>query len=115
AVEALVQERDEYQVAADKLAWECKVLRDAAQVTKESIRAAGGIVHSDGNIFFTNITQLQAALTQPEQVKPWVGLTDEEINLMWDNSFVGSDPTSGNQRFKFARAIEAKLKEKNNG
>jgi hypothetical protein len=31
-------------------------------LTKESIRAAGGIVHGDGNIFFTNITQLQAAL-----------------------------------------------------
>ena len=29
AVEALVQERDEYQAAADKLAMECKVLRDA--------------------------------------------------------------------------------------
>jgi hypothetical protein len=41
---------------------ECKVLRDATKVTKESIRAAGGIVHGDGNIFFTNITQLQAAL-----------------------------------------------------
>jgi hypothetical protein len=57
-----MEERDEYQVAADKLAMECKVLRDATKVTKESIRAAGGIVHGDGNIFFTNITQLQAAL-----------------------------------------------------
>jgi len=27
-------------------------------MTKELIRAAGGIVHRDGNIFFTNIEQL---------------------------------------------------------
>lgn len=31
-------------------------------ITVESIRAAGGIVHSDGNIFFTNIDKLRAAL-----------------------------------------------------
>ena len=30
-IERLKAERDEYQVAADRLAWECKVLRDAAQ------------------------------------------------------------------------------------
>lgn len=38
-----------------------------------------------------------------------IALTDDEINTMWDGSFVGSDPTSGNQRFKFARAIESKM------
>ena len=31
-IERLKAERDEYAVAADKLAWECKALRDAAQV-----------------------------------------------------------------------------------
>jgi ribosomal protein L19E len=39
-------------------------------------------------------------------------LTDEEINTLWDDSFIAANPTSGNQRFKFARAIEAKIKEK---
>lgn len=34
-------------------------------ITVASIRAAGGIVHSDGNIFFTNIDQLRAALSHP--------------------------------------------------
>lgn len=34
-------------------------------ITQEQIRAAGGIVHRDGNIFFTNIDQLNAALAQP--------------------------------------------------
>jgi hypothetical protein len=33
--------------------------------------------------------------------KEWVGLTDEEINAAWDSNL------------SFARAIEAKLKEKN--
>jgi uncharacterized protein YoaH (UPF0181 family) len=33
----------------------------------------------------------------------WVGLTDDEINAAWGNNL------------SFARAIEAKLKEKNNG
>lgn len=31
-------------------------------LNKDDIRAAGGIVHSDGNVFFTNIDQLNAAL-----------------------------------------------------
>ena len=31
-------------------------------ITKEQVRASGGIVHSDGNIFFTNIDQLNAAV-----------------------------------------------------
>lgn len=31
-------------------------------IEAEDIRAAGGIVHSDGNIFFTNIDQLRAAV-----------------------------------------------------
>ena len=29
-------------------------------ITKDAIRAAGGIVHSDGNIFFTNMAQIEA-------------------------------------------------------
>ena len=31
-------------------------------ITVENIREAGGIVHSDGNIFFTNIETLQRAI-----------------------------------------------------
>ena len=36
--------------------------------------------------------------------KPWVGLTDEEINSLYPTNW-----------FEFARLIEAKLKEKNHG
>lgn len=35
----------------------------AQVLTHEHVRAAGGIVHSDGNIFFTNIEKLNNAIT----------------------------------------------------
>jgi len=44
----------------------------------------------------------------PVAPKPWVGLTDEEIKKCWDSAgYTGIIPKG------FARAIEAKLKEKN--
>lgn len=39
--DALRVNRDEYQVAADKLAWECKTLRDALESLVEIINKAG--------------------------------------------------------------------------
>ena len=42
--------------------------------------------------------------------KPWVSLTDEEIDYIW-----GVTPPDYENFFEFPRAIEAKLKEKNNG
>ena len=46
--------------------------------------------------------------TSPQPSKPWVGLTDEQINEF----FEGMEPNNGFW-LSFARAIEAKLKEKN--
>lgn len=37
-------------------------LEAPSAITHDSIRAAGGIVHSDGNIFFRNIEQARAAI-----------------------------------------------------
>jgi hypothetical protein len=42
--------------------------------------------------------------------KEWVGLTDDEMFTLWMRS-----PAETENRFAFARAIEVKLKEKNNG
>ena len=39
--------------------------------------------------------------------REWVGLTDEQISRIWGSYF--------SRAFEFARAIEAKLKEKNGG
>jgi hypothetical protein len=54
-----------------------------------------------------------AFYTRPPQ-RTWVGLTDEQIDTIGDKvaneKLVGSVP---NFRVRFARAIEAKLKEKN--
>lgn len=36
-----------------------------------------------------------------------VPLTDVQINVLWDDAFIASDPTANNHRFKFARALEA--------
>jgi len=47
--------------------------------------------------------------------KEWVGLTDEDIKTMWDNHIIPVFNKNGISPFVFARAIESKLKEKNNG
>jgi hypothetical protein len=48
--------------------------------------------------------------TAPRQ---WQGLTDEEINNLWDGHIVPVFGKNGINPIVFARAIEAKLKEKN--
>ena len=46
--------------------------------------------------------------------RPWVGLTDEDALCLWTNDV--PRPVMGkNKVLAFARAIEAKLKEKNGG
>ena len=76
------------------------------------------------------ITAIKESLAQPAQepqiafnpevvgyVAPqrtWVGLTDEEIRSLWDGHVVPVFGKNGINPIVFARAIEAKLKEKNN-
>ena len=57
------------------------------------------------------IEALRARLAQPEQ--EWQGLTDEEIKTLWDDHIIPVFNKQGISPFVFARAIEAKLKEKN--
>jgi len=46
-----------------------------------------------------------------DYVRPWVGLTDEEIDRIWvPHTFIQA---TDRRQQAFARAIEAKLKEKN--
>ena len=45
----------------------------------------------------------------PRAPRPWIGLTDDDEILAISNTMPYAN------RFEFARAIEAKLKEKNNG
>ena len=55
--------------------------------------------------------QVRSLYTTPPQ-REWVGLTDEEINILFKNS-LKSIPTG--VIWNISRTIEAKLKEKNNG
>jgi len=46
--------------------------------------------------------------------RTWVGLTDEEVRDLWSWSATSeAEKTANTQQHAFARAIEAKLKEKN--
>lgn len=46
----------------------------------------------------------KAFYTHPVRTKD---LTDEEINELWNTALMIADPTAGNLRFKFARAVIA--------
>jgi len=59
----------------------------------------------DGNCEYGATEIIRKALAQPEQ-RPWVGLTEEEAEDIW-RSCAMRMPT------EFAKALEAKLKEKN--
>ena len=63
------------------------------------------------------ITAIREALAEQPASKPWVGLTDEEVLSEAKRFALGlSFPFNGiTTPEMFARAIEAKLKEKNNG
>ena len=54
-----------------------------------------------------------------DYVRPWVGLTDKEIEAIWKVALFadyGVGAELSNQPFvHYARAIQAKLKEKNHG
>jgi hypothetical protein len=46
--------------------------------------------------------------------REWVGLTDEELDLLWLDHH-GNNTLADGRILSFERAVEAKLKEKNNG
>ena len=71
-----------------------------------------GWIEYDSFLVKEAITAIKAALAQPAQKHPWVGLTDEEIKEIVGP--YGDTPIKGYTRKLFDQ-IEAKLKEKNNG
>jgi hypothetical protein len=58
------------------------------------------------------LERMQVSIPRPPK-REWVGLTDEEVNIIIDKE-IGFNSCWGPEE-KFARAIEAKLKKKNNG
>ena len=53
--------------------------------------------------------------TPPAAQRQWVGLTDDEIDDIWNRYCDEKGESSINDAYDIARAIEAKLKEKNIG
>ena len=80
-------------------------LRQAAEMALKALEDIFGKEKKDVGA----INALRQALAQPE--REWVGLTDEEIQAERHKL----DPTAGWTYDHLARAIEAKLKEKNGG
>jgi hypothetical protein len=83
---------------------------DAVNMTQESVDETAKGEHEpvEKNMTLACPAYLHGYTASPK--REWVGLTDEEItkigNLDWDSAYVGI-------WYDFARAIEAKLKEKN--
>ena len=70
------------------------------------------------------IFKLEKAITSPPASKPWVGMTDEQVEDEWEfitgHSIFGGDRSEGRAMYispdeviEFSRAIESKLKERN--
>jgi len=61
------------------------------------------------------IAALQQAIAEAEkQEREWVGLTDENVRELWSwSASAEAERTANTQQHAFARAIEAKLREKN--
>jgi hypothetical protein len=75
--------------------------------TPEPVAKYSDIV-SDGGLDPRNKFDVTPA---PQPPREWVGLTDEEIESLYFDNFSKKQL----RWFAFARAIEAKLKEKNHG
>jgi hypothetical protein len=58
---------------------------------------------------YQEVQKLNKAMER-EYMRPWVGLTEEEIRLQWSEFW---EAKCHPWAIEFARAIEAKLKEKN--
>ena len=74
----------------------------------DRIGAEAGIKQMTPEIYnFAMLVRADVVAQWPE--RPWVGLTDDAELFALSNTMPYAD------RFEFARAIDAKLKEKNNG
>lgn len=94
-----------------------KTLEKAARMALEALESIDGVGdvvrwHKQFEYFGKATTALRQALEQPAS-KPWVDLTEEQIvqlSLEWP-----AETNDWASHIDFARAIEAELKDKNNG
>ena len=81
-------------------------LDNLIKVCKETLQIIGNMVENDSVAYSRGYEDGMAAEAQVQKtLRPWVGLTDEDIALIdWESLVTKKD---------FAQAIEVKLKEKN--
>ena len=99
---------DDYDVVIDAL----QKHRDKLwEMTNRNLTSEYMELNVMDDIRFYQIEQLDAAIATRKNKKEWVGLTDAEVEEVFFDmgQFAKIDLKT------FARAIEAKLKEKNNG
>jgi hypothetical protein len=84
------------------------------KVCEESLNLIKQLIDADNEVYAKGVEDGMAAQSEVQKtLRPWVGLTDEEI---WETiSRIGTSDSDVNPYAKLAdaRAIEAKLKEKN--
>lgn len=85
-------DRELFIKALDALDWNLPVIQDYGD--KEQL-----------NIQHNAINALRGRVEQLKPLRPWVGLTDEEVSALQDFAYADD--------VEFIRHIEAKLKEKN--
>ena len=88
-----------------------EVLAQPAQEPVCWVMPDGKTVDKWGRQFYGS-TVGEPLYTAPQQ-RPWVGLTFEERNGIWRKEIGWGDPSHNDE--DLMKAIEAKLKEKNNG
>ena len=88
------------------------------KVCEESLNLIKQLIDADNEVYAKGYEDGVTAQAEVQKtLRPWVGLTDKEIEAIWEvamfaNYGVGAELS--NQPFvHYARAIEAKLKEKN--
>ena len=83
------------------------------KVCEESLNLIKQLIDADNDVYAKGYEDGMAAQAEVQKtLRPWVGLTDEEVELYWD----WEDFQTGAGRstiFEMVRNIEAKLKEKN--
>jgi len=83
------------------------------RVCEESLALIKQLIDADNEVYAKGYEDGMAAQADVQKtLRPWVGLTEEEVELYWD----WEDFQTGAGRstiFEMVRNIEAKLKEKN--
>ena len=110
-VAAAAQPEQEPVILADKALK--RIFLEVNRLAMTTYTAEGNQMICIEPSLYKQLREAIEALAQPEQERPWVGLTFEERNGIWRKEIGWGDPSHNDE--DLMKAIEAKLKDKNNG